>query len=127
MTAAKKRPGTRNAAWADAYRDRWKWDKIAWGCHCVDCYPSNCPHRVYVRDGRVLREEAAGDFETVEAGVPDMNPAGCQKGCSWGEFLYGEERLLHPLRRAGERQPRFARPGRKTHAAVGHPVAPAGH
>jgi len=30
--------------WADAYRDRWKWDGVAWGTHCVDCYPSNCPH-----------------------------------------------------------------------------------
>src|SRR3990172_10391355 len=32
-----------------------------------------------------------------------MNPTGCQKGCAWREFLYGKERLLHPLKRAGER------------------------
>ncbi len=89
--------------WADAYRDKWKWDKTTWGTHCVDCYPSNCPYHVYVRDGRVIREEPAGDFQTIEPGVPDMNPAGCQKGASWSQMLYGKERVLHPLRRAGER------------------------
>ena len=92
-------PRDLKGAWADAYRARWKWDKVAWGTHCVDCYPSNCPYRVYVKEGRVLREEPAGDFETVEAGVPDMNPAGCQKGAAWSQMLYGKERVLHPLRR----------------------------
>jgi DMSO reductase family type II enzyme molybdopterin subunit len=32
-----------------------------------------------------------------------MNPAGCQKGASWSQTLYGKDRILHPLRRAGER------------------------
>jgi DMSO reductase family type II enzyme molybdopterin subunit len=96
--------------WADAYRGRWKWDRIGWGSHCVDCYPSNCPYRVYVKDGRVVREEPAGNFEPVERGVPDMNPAGCQKGASWSSMLYGRERVLHPLRRVGERgEGRFER------------------
>ncbi|MHC4137889.1 MAG: molybdopterin-dependent oxidoreductase, partial [Planctomycetota bacterium] len=89
--------------WADGYRRRWTWDTVAWGTHCVDCYPSNCPYRVYVRDGRVVREEQAATFRTVQEGVPDMNPAGCQKGASWSQMLYGEERVLHPLRRVGER------------------------
>jgi len=88
-----------SGAWADAYRGKWKWDRMAWGCHCVDCYPSNCPYRVYVRDDRVVFEEPAGGFEPVEAGVPDMNPTGCQKGASWSRMLYGKERILHPLRR----------------------------
>jgi anaerobic selenocysteine-containing dehydrogenase len=92
-----------SGAWADAYRGKWKWDRMAWGCHCVDCYPSNCPYRVYVRDDRVVFEEPAGGFEPVEAGVPDMNPTGCQKGASWSRMLYGKERILHPLRRVGER------------------------
>ncbi|MBW2236053.1 MAG: molybdopterin-dependent oxidoreductase [Deltaproteobacteria bacterium] len=92
-----------SGAWADAYRGKWKWDRMAWGCHCVDCYPSNCPYRVYVRDGRVVFEEPAAGFEPVEAGVPDMNPTGCQKGASWSRMLYGKERILQPLRRVGER------------------------
>ena len=92
-----------NRAWEDKYRDVWRWDRVAWGSHCVDCYPSNCPYRVYVRDGVVVREEQAATFQTVEEGVPDMNPAGCQKGASWSQLLYGQERVLYPLRRAGER------------------------
>jgi DMSO reductase family type II enzyme molybdopterin subunit len=28
---------------------------------------------------------------------------GCQKGAAWSRTLYGKERVLHPLRRAGER------------------------
>ena len=65
------------------YRDQWRWDKTARGTHCVDCYPGNCPMRVYIRDGKVVREEQAGDIAVVEPGVPDANPMGCQKGaCS---------------------------------------------
>jgi steroid C-25 hydroxylase alpha subunit len=92
-----------NRAWEAKYRDVWQWDRVAWGSHCVDCYPSNCPYRVYVRDGVVVREEQGATFKTVEEGVPDMNPAGCQKGSSWSQMLYGKERVLYPLRRAGER------------------------
>ncbi len=54
-----------------AYRRRWTWDTVAWGTHCVDCYPGNCPMRVYVRDGIVWREEQSGTVGTVEEGVPD--------------------------------------------------------
>src|SRR4030043_2233027 len=89
--------------WEDLYRQKWTWDKVAWGTHCVDCYPGNCPYRVYVKDGLVLREEVAGTFPTIEQGVPDMNPMGCQKGAAWSQLLYAPERVLHPLKRAGER------------------------
>jgi hypothetical protein len=78
MAQQLEKPSTAGA-WANRYRNQWKWDKIAWGTHCVDCYPANCPYRVYVRDGRVVREEPAGTFRTIEEGVPDMNPAGCQR------------------------------------------------
>jgi DMSO reductase family type II enzyme molybdopterin subunit len=99
----KRARGGPNRAWEEKYRDVWRWDRTAWGTHCVDCYPTNCPYRVYVRDGVVVREEQGATFETVEEGVPDMNPAGCQKGSSWSQMLYGQERVLYPLRRAGER------------------------
>jgi len=94
----------------ERYRERWKWDKVAWVSHCVDCYPGNCPYRVYVRDGKVLYEEAAGTYETIEPGVPDLNPMGCQKGAMWGQMLYSKERILHPLKRVGKRgEGRFTR------------------
>lgn len=87
----------------DIYRENWKWDKVAWASHCIDCYPGNCPMRVYVKDGIAWREEPAAVFPTIEEGVPDLNPMGCQKGAGWTRTLYGKERVLYPLKRVGER------------------------
>src|SRR3990170_1361988 len=87
----------------DVYRQQWRWDKVFVATHCVDCYPGNCPIRVYVRDGVVVREEQAGTLPIIEKGVPDMNPMGCQKGAAWSRLLHSPERVLHPLKRAGER------------------------
>ena len=101
--AAKPQKEQPYRAWEDLYRQKWQWDKVAWGSHCVDCYPGNCPYRVYVKDGVVCWEEPAGTFSTIEEGVPDMNPMGCQKGACWSRLLYSPERVLHPLRRAGAR------------------------
>jgi len=89
--------------WEDVYRDKWKWDDIHWGTHCVDCYPGDCPVRVYTRNGQVWREEQSGTLPVIEEGVPDFNPMGCQKGASWSQSLYGPDRIFYPLKRAGER------------------------
>ncbi len=98
-----RKAGTRAKNGADGYREKWTWDSVAWGTHCVDCYPGACPWRMYVRDGKIVREEQAGNLVPVIEGIPDANPMGCQKGASWTTTLYGEERVLYPLRRAGER------------------------
>jgi DMSO reductase family type II enzyme molybdopterin subunit len=87
----------------EKYREQWRWDKVFWGSHCVDCYPGDCPYRVYVEEGRVVFEEPAAAFENIEPGVPDMNPMGCQKGACWSLTLDGEDRILFPMRRTGER------------------------
>ncbi len=92
-----------DTSWDEPYRDKLEWDSIYWGSHCVDCYPGSCPMKVHVRDGKVVREEQAGSFNTIEVGVPDFNPMGCQKGACWSQSLYGPDRLLYPLKRAGER------------------------
>ncbi|MBI5948928.1 MAG: molybdopterin-dependent oxidoreductase [Chloroflexi bacterium] len=94
------RPGE---ATLDRYRERWEWDSVAWASHCINCYPGNCPIRVYVKDGVVVREEQAGTFATIQQGVPDMNPMGCQKGAGWSQMLDGQERVIYPLRRVGAR------------------------
>jgi DMSO reductase family type II enzyme molybdopterin subunit len=88
---------------ADIYGEEWTWDKVAWGTHCVDCYPGNCPFKVYVKDGIVWREEQAGSFTQIEPGIPDNNPMGCQKGAAWSQQLYSPDRITHPLKRVGER------------------------
>ena len=85
------------------YEDKTSFDEVAWGSHCVDCYPGSCPYRVYVKDGKIRREEVAGTFPQFEPGVPDMNPLGCQKGNSWSQQIDAADRLLHPMRRVGER------------------------
>jgi DMSO reductase family type II enzyme molybdopterin subunit len=88
-----------------AYRDRWKWDRVVQSSHAVDCYPTvgSCPYQVYLKDEKILFQEPAGTFPTIEEGVPDFNPMGCQKGACWHEFLGAKERVLYPLKRAGER------------------------
>ncbi len=92
-----------SGAWADAYRRRWRWDRVAWSSHNVDCYPSGCPLHAYVRDGKIVREEAAGSLPQIEPGIPDMNPMGCQKGACWPQLLDAPDRVTQPLRRVGER------------------------
>ena len=83
--------------------EKMRFDRWGWGSHCVDCYPGACPYKVYVRDGRIVREEVAGTFPQFEDGVPDMNPLGCQKGSAWSQQLDAVDRPLYPLRRVGER------------------------
>lgn len=90
-------------SWEDLYRQAWKWDRIAWVSHCVNCYPGNCQYRLYIRDGVAAFEEQAGTFPSIEPGVPDMNPMGCQKGSQWARMLHSPERVLYPLRRVGKR------------------------
>lgn len=84
------------------YHDRWSWDQVTFGTHCLNCL-ATCPYRVYVADGKVLFEEPAGLFEQIDPNVPDMNPMACQKGSAWSQQLDGPDRLKYPLRRAGER------------------------
>ncbi len=87
---------------SDGYRQRWSWDKVTWGTHCLNCL-ATCNYRVYSKDGKVLFEEQGGSIETIESKVPDLNPLGCQKGSAWSQQLYSEDRILYPLRRVGER------------------------
>jgi hypothetical protein len=80
-----------------------EWDEAHFGTHCVNCVPGDCPIYVLVKDGTVVREEAAGVREQVEPGVPDMNPMICQKGLAWSLEMEAPDRIKYPLRRIGER------------------------
>jgi DMSO reductase family type II enzyme molybdopterin subunit len=102
MSAQETRKKDRQS-WGHTYRDRWRWDRIGWASHCIDCYPGNCPMRVYVKDDIALREEQCGTMPAIEQGVPDMNPMGCQKGVAWASMHYSDERVLYPMKRDGER------------------------
>ena len=77
-----------------------EWDEAHFGTHCVNCVPGDCPIYVLVKNGRVVREEAAGVRAPVEPGVPDMNPMICQMGLAWS-LGAGSIRVawsLHPFR-----------------------------
>ena len=80
-----------------------QWDSVHWGTHCVDCYPGNCPMRVYVKDGKIVREEPCGTMPSINDEVPDYNPMGCMQGSCWNLSLEGPDRSMYPLRRSGER------------------------
>ncbi|MBI2842868.1 MAG: molybdopterin-dependent oxidoreductase [Armatimonadetes bacterium] len=89
-------------SWEDLYRDQWKWDKVVRSTHSANCTGS-CSWNVYVRDGIMIREEQAADFPRINDDLPDYNPRGCQKGGCFVEYVYGAQRLKHPLIRVGER------------------------
>ncbi|MBW2387246.1 MAG: molybdopterin-dependent oxidoreductase [Deltaproteobacteria bacterium] len=90
--------------WSDLYRERWTWDRIAKGTHYVNCaYQRGCAWNVYVKDGIVWREEQVADYPQTNAEVPDFNPRGCQKGACYSDRMHDQSRLMHPMKRVGER------------------------
>ncbi len=103
--AAEAGLGTQAAlgSWEDLYRSRWTWDRIAKGSHGWANCRSACAWDLYVKDGIVVREEQSATYEASEAGVPDFNPRGCQKGACYTELMYGPTRIASPLKRVGER------------------------
>ncbi|MDS0282078.1 molybdopterin-dependent oxidoreductase [Haloarcula onubensis] len=88
--------------WEDLYREEWDWDSVSRSTHSVNCTGS-CSWDVYVKDGQVWREEQAGDYPTFDEDLPDPNPRGCQKGACYTDYVNADQRVLHPLRRTGER------------------------
>jgi len=54
----------------DGYRHRTEFDEVGFGSHCVDCYPGSCLYHVFVKDGKIIREEVAGAF----MGEDETNP-----------------------------------------------------
>lgn len=91
------------ASWEDIYRKEWTWDKVTWGSHTNVCFPGNCSLHVFTKNGIVWREEQAGRYRASNPAYPDYNPQGCQKGCSFNNNLYGNERVKYPLKRVGKR------------------------
>jgi len=88
----------------DVYRQKWSWDKVVRGTHNLNCgFQPNCTFNLFTRDGVVVREEQASVYPQTREGLPDFNPRGCQKGCSYSELMYSAPRLSRPLKRAGAR------------------------
>jgi DMSO reductase family type II enzyme molybdopterin subunit len=97
-------PQVEFVGWKDVYREHLRWDRVVKGTHQVNCwYQRGCTFNVFVKDGMVMREEQAATYPQTNAFVPDFNPRGCQKGCSYSDRMYDASRLRHPLKRVGER------------------------
>ncbi|UCE87946.1 MAG: molybdopterin-dependent oxidoreductase, partial [Deltaproteobacteria bacterium] len=89
--------------WTDVYRAAWKWDRVVKGSHNrANCF-SACSFNLFVKDGVVWREEQNAVYAPSREGVPDFNPRGCQKGACQSDLHLSESRILHPLKRVGER------------------------
>jgi DMSO reductase family type II enzyme molybdopterin subunit len=90
-------------SWQDVFRERWRWDRVVHSSHARANCISACSWNVFVRDGIAWREEQNAIYEASEPGVPDFNPRGCQKGACYTDLMYEGSRVLHPLKRVGER------------------------
>jgi DMSO reductase family type II enzyme molybdopterin subunit len=87
----------------DVWRERWTWDSVVHSSHTRANCISTCSWNVFVKDGIAWREEQNAVYEASEPSVPDFNPRGCQKGACYTHLMYESSRVLHPLRRVGER------------------------
>lgn len=89
--------------YTDVYRKKWTWDRITKGTHTRANCIAACSWNVFVKDGVVWREEQDAIYEPPRPDVPDLNPRGCQKGACYSDLMVSEARVLHPLKRVGER------------------------
>ena len=89
-------------AWEDLMREKWTWDKVSHSTHGTNC-TGNCAFNVYVKDGIVWREEQQGEYGKSAPDVPDYGPRGCQKGLRHAKYMYGNQRVLYPMKRVGAR------------------------
>ena len=89
--------------WEDLMRKKWTWDKVVRGSRGINC-TGHCAFNVYVKNGIVWREEQQGEYgRSGDDDTPDYGPRGCQKGIRHSKYMYGKQRVLYPMKRAGER------------------------
>ncbi len=74
-------------------------DKIVWSSCNVNC-GSRCPLRVHVKDGKVVRVDPDNIGEDTY-GIHEIRA--CLRGRGMRKWVYSEDRLLHPLKRVGQR------------------------
>ena len=85
--------------WEQAYRNRWRHDRVVRSTHGVNCTGS-CRWNVHVKEGLVAFETQAADYPRTRPGMPNHEPRGCQRGASYSWYLYSPHRIKHPLVRA---------------------------
>ena len=101
--------------WEEAYRNRWRHDKIVRSTHGVNCTGS-CSWKIYVKGGIVTWETQQTDYPRTRDDLPNHEPRGCSRGASYSWYLYSANRVKYPLVRA--RLVKAWREARKTLAPV---------
>lgn len=82
--------------WEDAYRNRWRFDKIVRSTHGVNC-TGGCSWKIHVKNGLVAFEMQQTDYPRTRPDMPNHEPRGCQRGASFSWYLYSPHRVKHPL------------------------------
>ena len=101
--------------WEEAYRNRWRHDKIVRSTHGVNCTGS-CSWKIYVKGGIVTWETQQTDYPRTRPELPNHEPRGCARGASYSWYLYSANRVKYPLVRS--RLVRLWREARKTRTPV---------
>ena len=82
--------------WEDAYRNRWRFDKVVRSTHGVNC-TGGCSWNIHVKNGLVAFEMQATDYPSTRPDLPDHEPRGCQRGASYSWYLYSPHRVKYPM------------------------------
>lgn len=82
--------------WEDAYRARWRYDKVVRSTHGVNC-TGGCSWKIFVKNGLVAYEMQQTDYPETRPDMPNHEPRGCQRGASFSWYLYSPHRIRHPL------------------------------
>jgi nitrate reductase alpha subunit len=83
-------------SWEEAYRNRWRHDKIVRSTHGVNCTGS-CSWKIYVKGGIVTWETQQTDYPRTRPELPNHEPRGCARGASYSWYLYSANRVKYPL------------------------------
>lgn len=86
-------------SWEEAYRNRWRHDKIVRSTHGANCTGS-CSWKIYVKSGIVTWETQQTDYPRTRPDLPNHEPRGCQRGASYSWYLYSANRVKYPLIRS---------------------------
>ncbi|TCS62925.1 nitrate reductase subunit alpha [Varunaivibrio sulfuroxidans] len=86
-------------SWEEAYRGRWRHDKIVRSTHGVNCTGS-CSWKIYVKSGIVTWETQQTDYPRTRPDMPNHEPRGCGRGASYSWYLYSGNRAKYPMVRA---------------------------
>ena len=82
--------------WEDAYRNRWRHDKVVRSTHGVNC-TGGCSWKIFVKNGLVAFEMQQTDYPRTRDDLPNHEPRGCQRGASFSWYLYSPHRIKHPM------------------------------